>query len=35
MTITESQLTVYDPAFYRIRARGALDARWTQLMHTP
>lgn len=33
MSTTESHLTVYDPACYRIRARGALDAHWTHWMH--
>lgn len=33
MSVPESHLTVYEPACYRIRARGALDARWTYWMH--
>lgn len=34
MTVVDaSRLTVYDPACYRIRVRGALDERWSQRMH--
>ncbi len=33
MITTEHNLTVYDPACYRICARGTLDARWSHWMH--
>lgn len=33
MATAEHNLTVYDPACYRIRARGALEARWSHWLH--
>ena len=32
MSTSEAHLTVYNPACYRIRARGTLDARWSSWM---
>ena len=33
MSVPESYPAVYNPACYRIRARGVLDARWSHWMH--
>lgn len=33
MSVTKAYLAVHEPAYYRIRVRGAVDAHWTHRLH--